>query len=59
MLSRVLENYFTGDILGPNIIIDEQEINLDTPRNMLNIMLYLQEKLYPEVTEWEVLVIFG
>lgn len=26
---------------------------------MLNILLYLQEKLYPEITQWEVLVIFG
>jgi hypothetical protein len=59
LLSRVLENYFLQDIQGYSIVIDEQFINIETPRNMLNILLFLQEKLYPEVTEWEVLVIFG
>lgn len=52
MLSRVLENYFLQDILSSNIVVDEQFISLDTPRNMLNVLLYLQEKLYSEVTEW-------
>ena len=42
VMSRILENYFLGDIKSDNIVIDNQFIALDTPRNMLNVLLYLQ-----------------
>lgn len=60
VMSRILENYFLGEVNEEEpLTIDGQVISLETPRNMLNVLLYLQETLYSDVTEWEVMVIFG
>ena len=47
-LSRILENYFVYEMYSTQLNIEGQIINLEIPRNMLNVLIYLQEQLYVE-----------
>lgn len=50
ILSRVFENYFTMNFTESSVSICEKVVEMHTPRNMLNIMLYIAEELYSDIS---------
>jgi hypothetical protein len=58
IFKTLLNTYFTQGMKSDFIVLEGEEISLDYCRNMMTILLYLQENVYYEVTERELLLCY-
>lgn len=55
----LLERYFTQQLKRDSVRIEDEEISLDFCRNMLTVLLYIQETIYYDVSSTDLLLTYG
>lgn len=54
----LLERYFNGELKENTVRIDDEDVLLEYCRNMLNVLLYLQDNVYYDVTQRDLMLCY-